>query len=149
MYGMTPSFLFTFDLLLLGVSTQILVYQNVANQTNFHFKNCNRSAAPFHVQRFQLNPDPINLRELIILTVEFNLESYVGQDGNRIDVDLNWRLKTDRGYTELCDIIGEYYCYLNHLCAELERLMKHNSCPKFMMERYDNNCSCPFLKVCI
>ncbi|XP_060583526.1 uncharacterized protein LOC132739746 isoform X2 [Ruditapes philippinarum] len=146
MFCMTPRFLFTFDLLLLGVKTQILVYQDVGNQSNFHFKNCNRSAVPFYVQRFQLDPDPINLREWIILTVEFNLERDVGLDGNRIDVDLNWRLKTDRGYTELCDIIGEYYCHLNDLCAELERLMKHNKCPQFMMEKYDNNCSCPFLK---
>ncbi|XP_060577134.1 uncharacterized protein LOC132734413 isoform X2 [Ruditapes philippinarum] len=150
MYIVILGVLWVYHFLVISVSTQSLKYKDVGNQTNFHFENCNRSATPFYVQLLKLYPDPINLQMGVMrLSIEFSLERDVGKDNNRIDVDLNWRLKTSEGYTELCDIIGENNCHFNDLCAELKKIMDRapNTCPAFMKEKYHNNCSCPFLKL--
>ncbi|XP_045204332.2 ganglioside GM2 activator-like isoform X2 [Mercenaria mercenaria] len=144
MAATTLVLLVTYSLFLLHVSTQRLEFQ-FRNQTNFNFTNCNRSAVPFYVTSLELHPDPVQLGELIVLGAAFVIEKDIG-DNSRVEVELNLRLKTSKGYTELCEILGADKCHYNDLCEKLKTLMKRNTCPDFMKEKYHNNCSCPFLK---
>ncbi|XP_045204329.2 ganglioside GM2 activator-like isoform X3 [Mercenaria mercenaria] len=126
------------------VSLQRLDFQKQKEEENFSFYNCNRSAVPLYVKLLKVTPDPIRFGENVFVALILDLERDAGVNHNTIEVDFSLRLKTNKGYTELCEIIGEEKCHYNDFCAVLEQYMEHHKCN--VPPRYKINCSCPFLK---
>lgn len=139
-------FVVAFLSLILSVSTQRFDFETFWRNDAFHFENCNRSAVPLNVSRVFPTQLPIKLNKETLIFLDFYLDRAIGVNLDNIEVDLNMRLKTDRGYTELCEIIGEEVCHYNDLCAVLRDFTKAGKCPPLVLEKYHNNCSCPFLK---
>ncbi|KAL4230148.1 hypothetical protein ACF0H5_010533 [Mactra antiquata] len=97
----------------------------------FSWKNCESFDSAMTFLHVDISPDPLILTGVnvtIKVMAVVNLTVELGTDGNQIEGDLSVRLKTDKGYTEVCEIVDETICHYNDICRYLEKECRFPFC---------------------